>query len=420
MSKYEYGLVGGTLGHSYSPRIHRELGDYKYELLPMDEAAFDAFFTERDFLGVNVTIPYKKKVVPYLDGMTERARAIGSVNTVVCRDGKLCGDNTDYAGFLFMAGRAKIDFAGKKVLVLGDGGASAAVVAAARGAHSREVLTVSRRGTLNYGNVYEQRDADIIVNATPVGMYPNCGERLIDLSRFGCLSGVLDLIYNPLRTALIFDAMERGIPCSSGLPMLVSQAVYANEFFFGRPGPEEKTEEILAQIERDCANIVLVGMPGSGKSTVGRAAAKLLGREFIDTDEEIKKRTGRTPAEIIKSDGEDAFRDIETKITSELGKVGGRVIACGGGVVTRGENYRHLKQNGDVYYIKRDLSLLARGGRPLSAGDGALERLFAARREKYERFADFEIINDATVEDAARRIAQKFASDSLQKQKDNI
>lgn len=420
MSKYEYGLVGGALGHSHSPRIHRALGDYGYELLPMDEAAFDRFFTERDFLGVNVTIPYKKKVIPYLDGMTERARTIGSVNTVVCRDGKLYGENTDYAGFLYVAKRANIDFAGKKVLVLGEGGASATAVAAARDAHAREVLTVGRHGKINYTNVYEQKDVDIIVNTTPVGMYPACGERLIDLSRFDGLSGVLDVIYNPLRTALIFDAAERGIPCSSGLPMLVSQAVYANEFFFGRPLPEGKTEEVLAAIERERTNIVLIGMPGSGKSSIGRAAADLLGREFVDSDEEIEKKAGLHPSEIIASRGENAFREIETEVLSELGKVGGRVISCGGGVVVREENYRHLKQNGDIFYIKRALSSLAGEGRPLSRGAGAIERLYAARREKYERFADFEIENNKSVEAAAKKIAQNFASGSLQNRKLNI
>ncbi len=409
MSNKEYGLVGGALGHSFSPRIHAELGDYGYELFPMDEETFDKFFTEKDFLGVNVTIPYKKRVIPFLDEITPQAASIGAVNTVVCRGNKLHGTNTDYLGFLYMAKRAGIDFAGKKVMVLGDGGAAVTAIAAAKDEGAREVLVVSLfSDELNFNNMYEHNDVEIIINATPVGMYPKNGERIADLSRFPKCVGVLDVIYNPLRTALILDALERGIPCASGLSMLVTQAAYANEFFFDRPLPKEKIDEVLYKIERESMNISLIGMPGCGKSSIGKIVADMLGMQFVDADDEITKTAGRTPAEIINEDGEAAFRDIETKVLSELGKTGGKVISCGGGVIVREENYPHLKQNGDIFYIKRDLSKLERSGRPLSAGDGAIEKLFAARKDKYERFADHTVENDSDIATAAEKIADKF------------
>ena len=408
MSKHEFGLVGEKLSHSYSKIIHAMLGDYNYGLLPMDEDEFDRFFCEKAFSGVNVTIPYKKKVIPYLDFISEQAKSIGSVNTVVCLDGKLYGYNTDYDGFLFMAERAGIDFMGKKVLVLGSGGASATVISAARDKGAREVVVVSRSGKVNYDNVYELNDADIIVNTTPVGMYPNNGDRVIDLSRFKKLSGVLDLIYNPIRTRLILDALSLGIPASGGLSMLVAQAVYANGHFFGKKLPCEKIEEVLCKIEKSVSNISLIGMPGCGKSTVGRFLADMLGMEFVDADDEITKSAGRTPAEIIKEDGEDAFRKIESEVVAEITRLGGRVISCGGGVVTREENYAHLKQNGDIYYIKRELSSLSREGRPLSAN---VEKLFSDRREKYERFADFEVENDADVPSLAEKIKKLFTKE---------
>lgn len=408
MAKVQYGLVGGSLSHSFSPKIHAELGDYSYGLFPMDEAAFDRFFTEKDFLGMNVTIPYKKRVIPFLDKITPQAQAIGAVNTVAMRNGKLCGTNTDYLGFLFMAERAGIDFSGKKVLVLGSGGASATVVAAARDKGAREVVVVSRTGEVNYDNICEQKDADIIVNTTPVGMYPNNSARIVDLSLFPSCSGVLDVIYNPLRTRLVLDAIERGIPCSNGLSMLVAQAVYANEFFFERPVAKSKIEEITKKLERESTGIVLVGMPGSGKSSIGVRVAELLGYEFIDADEEIERVAKRAPAKIIAEDGETAFRDIESAVMAELGKTGAKVISCGGGVVVREENYAHLKQNGDIFYIKRELSKLERSGRPLSAGDGALERLFSERKDKYLRFADHEIENDADIDSAALKIKNLF------------
>ena len=411
MSKYEYGLVGYPLSHSFSPRIHAALGDYRYELFQLDESAFESFFASREFLGVNVTIPYKKRVIEYLDELTTAANEIGAVNTVACRDGRLCGTNTDFAGFLYMASRAKISFKDKKVLVLGSGGASATVTFAAKKGGAREVIVVSRTGAVNYENVYDHTDADVIVNTTPVGMYPNNSERLLDISRFPSLSGVLDIVYNPLRTGLILDALALGIPCENGLSMLVAQAAYAYEFFFGKYVEYEDIEKIIDEIEREKTNIVLVGMPGCGKSSIGKVLAESLGREFVDADEAVSETAGRSPAEIIERDGEEAFRKTETSVLAEICKTGGRVISCGGGVVTRDENYAHLKQNGEIYYIKRELSSLSREGRPLSAGDGALERLYAARKDKYERFADHIVENDSNIFAAAEKIKKLFTKE---------
>lgn len=408
MANNKFGLVGGALSHSYSPMIHSFFGDYEYKLFPMDEEMFDRFFTEKDFLGVNVTIPYKKRVIPFLDCISPEAAKIGSVNTVVCRDGKLFGYNTDYNGFLFMSRRVGVDFEGKKVLVLGSGGASATVVAAVRNKGAREVTVVSRSGEVNYDNVYEQSDAEIIVNTTPVGMYPKNGERMIDISRFPALSGVLDLIYNPLHTPLVQDAKALGIPASGGLSMLVTQAAFANELFFDRELSVEKIYDVLERTERKFSNVSLIGMPGCGKSTVGKILSDMLGMELVDTDEEITKSTGRTPADIIKEDGEEAFRKIESTVLADITKKCGRVISCGGGVVTRDENYAHLKENGDVYYIKRDLSKLSREGRPLSCN---IEKLWEERREKYGRFADFEVENDADAATCAGKIKKLFTKE---------
>ncbi len=381
-----YGLLGEVLPHSFSPRIHRLLGEYEYRLFERSPEELTTFLSEEGFAGINVTIPYKKAVIPYLSALSDEARRTGSVNTVVRTETGLVGHNTDYHGFLYMLDRIGVSVKGKKCLVLGSGGASATVQAALsdRGA---EAVVISRRGENNYENLDRHEDAALIVNTTPVGMYPDNGKAPLSLSRFPRLLAVIDIVYNPRRTALLLEAEDRGIPAVGGLPMLAMQAVRANELFFGRPQPESTGERILAELERQTENVILIGMPGCGKSTAGRALAAAMGLRFFDTDEEIETVTGRSPAAIIEAEGEDAFRKIEHETILRLGKETGAVIATGGGVVTRPENRDPLRQNGTVVYLTRPLCELAKNGRPLS-GKMGVDALYAARRPLYEAWAE--------------------------------
>ena len=407
-----YGLLGRKLGHSWSAPIHHQLGCPGYRLIELEPEELPAFLRREDIGGLNVTIPYKREVMPYCDGIDEAARLIGSVNTLVRRaDGKLCAYNTDAAGFCCMARRAKIGFAGQKVLVLGSGGASLTARAMARKMGAREVVVISRTGADNYGNLHRHADADIIVNTTPVGMYPHTGEAPVDLALFPHCSGVLDMIYNPRRTALILQAESLGIPCSDGLPMLVAQATAAEEHFFGKSIPDSENERILAMLRRDTQNIVLIGMPGCGKTTVGRALARLTGREAIDIDQRIEERAGRSIPEIFAAGGEEAFRALEREATAEAGKLSGRIILTGGGVVKDPRNYAPLRQNGRIYQLRRDLSALATDGRPLSAG-ADLAEMYAQRSPLYARFRDEVIDNNGTVEETAEAIWRDFVEHS--------
>ena len=382
-----YGLLGQSLGHSYSPFIHSLLGSAPYELVSLPPEELGTFLTKGDFKGLNVTIPYKKAVIPYLDHIATEAAAIGAVNTIVRRQDGLWGYNTDYKGFLYAASRADIDFKGKKVLVLGSGGGSAAVQAAVRDAGAAEVLTVSRTGSLNYENVYDVPGVEIIVNATPVGMYPNNGGRLIELSRFASCCGVMDLIYNPLKTQLILDAEQQGLKCAGGLAMLVAQAKYASDLFLGQERPDSVIEPVLEKTKAAVQNIVLVGMPGCGKSTIGKKMAVLQGKKFIDTDALVEQKAGKSIPDIFRQDGEDAFRALEAEVIETVGKEKGQVIATGGGAVLNLENVRNLKQNGTVVFIKRDIDKLATEGRPLSQAQD-LEAMYKERLPFYEAAAD--------------------------------
>ena len=407
-----YGLLGRKLGHSWSAPIHHQLGCTGYRLIELEPEELPAFLRREDIGGLNVTIPYKREVMPYCDGIDEAARLIGSVNTLVRRaDGKLYAYNTDAAGFCYMARRAKIGFAGQKVLGLGSGGASITARAMARKMGAREVVVISRTGADNYGNLHRHADADIIVNSTPVGMYPHTGEAPVDLALFPHCSGVLDMIYNPRRTALILQAESLGIPCSEGLPMLVAQATAAEEHFFGKSIPDSENERILAMLRRDTQNIVLIGMPGCGKTTVGRALARLTGREAIDIDQRIEERAGRSIPEIFAAGGEEAFRALEREATAEAGKLSGRIILTGGGVVKDERNYAPLRQNGRIYQLRRDLSALATDGRPLSAG-ADLAEMYAQRSPLYARFRDEVINNNGTVEETAEAIWRDFLEHS--------
>ncbi len=403
-----YGLLGRTLGHSWSVPIHAALGCPDYRLIPLEPEDLPAFLARADLGGVNVTIPYKRDVMPYCDVIDPAAAAIGSVNTLVRRpDGKLYAWNTDAAGFCTMARRAGISFAGAKTVVLGSGGASRTAVACARSQGARETVVISRSGPDNYENLARHADADIVVNATPVGTYPGNGASPVDLTAFPRCRGVLDLVYNPRRTALLLQAEALGIPHSDGLPMLVDQARAAEEHFFDRTIPESETERILAQLRRETCNIVLIGMPGSGKSTVGALLAEQTGREAIDIDQRIAARAGCSIPEIFAQGGEAAFRALEREETAEAGKLSGKILLTGGGVVKTPANYDALHQNGRIYQLLRDLDALPTDGRPLSQG-ADLAAMWAQRAPLYERFRDAAVDNNGPAADTAQAIWRDF------------
>lgn len=396
------GLLGRRLGHSYSPQIHGWLGAYPYVLFEKEPEEIEDFLKNGDFTGINVTVPYKQTVISYLDELSPLAQRLGAVNTVVRRDGKLIGHNTDYFGFLTMVRASGLDVSGKKVLVLGSGGASHTAVSVLKELGSR-VVVISRSGENNYRNLHLHADAALIVNTTPVGMYPNVGISPIDLSLFPHLEGVLDVVYNPAQTQLLLDAEKYGIVAMNGLLMLVAQAKEAAEWFTGAPIDDGVIPTIHGALRRQMENIILIGMPGCGKSTVGLQLAKRLGREFVDADGALEARVGRRIAEIIPADGEAAFRAMETETLSALGKQSGLVIATGGGCVTQAANYPLLHQNGSCFWLKRELNGLPTDGRPLSQATKP-EQLYALRRPMYEAFADFSVENNGSVDDTVRQI----------------
>lgn len=402
----EYGLLGEKLGHSFSPQIHRALADYDYRLYPTPPGEVEELFRRRAFKGLNVTIPYKQTVMPLCDEIDPRAQAIGAVNTVVSRDGRLIGYNTDIDGLIYLAKRAKVDMAGKKVVILGSGGTSRTARAAARELGATEVVVVSRKGEDNYGTLSRHADARVLINTTPVGMYPNCGVSPVSLEAFPRLEGVLDVVYNPLRTALLMQAEERGIPASCGLPMLVAQARRAAELFTGERIFDERLEEVISGLTAQVRNVVLIGMPGCGKSAIGRALAKRLGKEFVDLDHLIRERAGKSIPDIFAQEGEDAFRALETQIAREAGARTGCVISTGGGVVTRAENDPPLRQNGVVVHITRALDRLPVDGRPVSQSTD-LRELWRRREPLYRSFADLEVSNDGPMEETVRKIVEE-------------
>ena len=397
------GLLGRKLGHSYSPQIHNLLGDYSYVLFEKEPEELENFLKNGDFSGLNVTIPYKKEVIPYLSELSPTAKKMGCANTVLRRsDGTLYGHNTDYFGFTSLVRHAGLSVAGKKVLVLGSGGASNTAVAALKDLGASPVV-ISRSGENNYGNLHLHRDAAAIVNATPVGMYPNTGVSPIDLELFPHLEGVLDVIYNPARTQLLLDAEKLGIPRENGLWMLVAQAKEAAEVFTGGKISDEVIEKIYRELSHQMKNIVLIGMPGCGKSTIGTLLAEKLGRPLADADEKIIFLAGKSIPDIFAQDGEPTFRDWETKALTELGKQSGLVIATGGGCVTQKRNYPLLHQNGYLVWLERDYSVLPTDGRPLSQAND-LGKMYAARKPLYEAFADIRVENTGTPEETAQQI----------------
>lgn len=397
----EYGLIGEHLGHSFSREIHRMLSADAYELHEVSREGLDAFMRERSFKGINVTIPYKESVIPYLDYISDDAKAIGAVNTIVNRGGKLFGYNTDFEGLKLMAIRSNIDFTGRHVLILGVGGAAktAHAVAASLGAGS--VTHAARSPKDSDIDIYSLKTGgksfnyNIIINATPVGMFPNNAHRVVDINLFPCLEGVLDCIYNPLQTNLVLDAMERGIKASGGLYMLVAQAVAARNWFVGSNLGQADTDRIYEKILTDKRNIVLCGMPSCGKTTIGKELAAKYGREFVDTDALIVERSGMEITQIFKEQGEQAFRDMESSVIRDISMRQGLVIALGGGAVLRSENVHNLKMNGRISFINRPLDqLIATSDRPLSSDSEALKALYHKRLPIYKSIADNIINND--------------------------
>ncbi|MBO5306120.1 MAG: shikimate kinase [Clostridia bacterium] len=401
------GLLGEHLSHSYSPQIHRELADYTYQLFEMPVEDVEGFLASDKFDAINVTIPYKKTVMPYLREISDEARRIGSVNTLThLKDGGLRGDNTDYFGFSYMLDKSGIDVKGKKVLILGSGGAqeTARTVCLDRGA---TVVIISRRGENNYDNLDRHRDASVIINTTPVGMFPNNNKAPLSLAEFPALEGVLDMIYNPSKTKLLLDAERLGIAHIGGLSMLVAQAKLAAEIFANEKIEDSEIDRIVKKITLEMNNIILIGMAGCGKSTIGEALSELTGREILDTDAMVKQKTGRTPAEIINEDGEAAFRRIETECVAEAGKMSGKIIATGGGVPTIPENTDLLRQNGRIIFLRRALEALDSSGRPLSLAAGAAE-LYRKRLPLYEALADLTVDNDGTPDTVAQKILNQL------------
>ena len=407
----EYGLIGGKLGHSYSKLIHEMLCGYRYDLCPLPtEAEARAFLKKRLFKAINVTIPYKKLVMEYCTYIDPRAKAIGAVNTVVNKNGLLYGYNTDYSGFAHLCEAHGVDFAGRTVLILGTGGTHNTTSAVARDKGAAKILTVSRKpdpekGELSYTQALTS-GAQIIINTTPAGMYPNVGVCNLDVAAMPGLEAVLDVVYNPDKTELILRAEEAGVPVAvGGLEMLVAQAVYAAEYFLGRTFDDAAGEidRITAALRRDTRNVALIGMPSSGKTTVGRALAEALGKRFVDLDEEIVKADGRSIPDIFAAEGEEGFRQKETAVIAQFAKEGRQLLSCGGGAVKKPENVRLLRQNGVVLFLDRPLdALTVGGGRPLSSSADALRTMYAERRPLYLAAADAVVPNETTVADAVK------------------
>ena len=400
------GLLGEKLGHSYSPQIHAELGDYEYRLFEKAPAELEAFLRGGDWDGLNVTIPYKKTVLPYCAALSERARRIGAVNTLVRRpDGTIYGDNTDAYGFEKLLSCAGVTVAGRKCLIFGSGGASAMAAAVLEELDAGSVTVISRGGENNYGNLDRHADAQVLVNTTPLGMFPKTGAAPAPLSAFSDCEAVLDVVYNPARTALLLDAEERGIPCAGGLRMLVAQAKRASELFTGREIPDSEIDRIEKKLRGRMQNLVLIGMPGCGKSSVARALGEALNRPVAEADALIAEEAGMPIPAIFAAEGEAGFRARETAVLRELGRQSGLILSTGGGCVTRAENYPLLHQNGTIVWLQRELDRLPREGRPLSLQND-LREMYEKRRAFYERFADVVIDNNGSLAETVQAVLE--------------
>ena len=413
----KYGLIAEKVGHSFSADIHKRLFGYDYELKALSREDLDSFMKTKEFSAINVTIPYKETVMPYLDYVNETASSIGAVNTIVNRDNQLYGYNTDADGLKALLEKNDISLKEKTVLVLGSGGTSKTAVYVAKELGCSEVFRCSRSGKdgcITYKTaVSDYADADIIINTTPCGMYPEIGESPVNIGSFSKLSAVVDVIYNPHRSKLVCDALDKGIKAVGGLYMLVAQAAYAAEKFVGKTVPKERIDEIYNEIFTSKQNIVLIGMPGCGKSASGRYLAQKMSRELIDTDKLITEKTGRTPDEIIRTDGEQAFRDIESEVIKEISVLQGVVISTGGGAVLRKENVDFLRENGRIYFIDRPLDdIRVSSNRPLSSDRASLEKRYNERYEIYLSSCDKRIIPVDGAELNANMIMEDFLNEN--------
>lgn len=413
----EYGCIGERLSHSFSKIIHNEICDYNYELREIAPDGLDGFLRKADFKAINVTIPYKQAVIPYLDELDEKAEEIGAVNTIVNRGGRLYGYNTDFSGLRALIKYKGIDLNGKKVLVLGSGGTSKTAYSVAIDLNAAEVFRVSRSGgesLITYEQaVRDHSDADVIINTTPCGMFPSIGEQALDISGFKRLSGVVDAVYNPLKSALVVSAEQRGIAAVGGLYMLVSQAIFAAELFTDSKIDASAAERIYRSLLLEKRNMVLIGMPGCGKSTIGRLAAERLGKSFYDIDEEIVKREGMSVSEIFELYGEEKFREAESAVAAELALKQGCVIATGGGTVLNKENTRLLRENGIIIFIDRPLEqLAATADRPLSSNREMLEKRYAERYELYRASADVSVSADGDLNSNFKKVKEAFLNEN--------
>lgn len=405
----KYGLIGEHLGHSFSKAIHEKIADYVYEIKEIEPDKVEEFMRAREFSGINVTIPYKEKVIPMLDYVDESAKKIGAVNTVVNRNGKLYGYNTDYSGMKALVLRVGAEVSGKKVLIIGTGGTSKTARAVVTDLGAKEIIFVSNiqvEGALSYEEVYANHtDVDVIFNTSPVGMYPKNNSCPIDLSKFDKLTALIDVVYNPIQTKLVREAKARGIKAEGGLYMLGAQAVYAYEHFSGNKATKELCDSVYNDVINEKSNIILIGMPASGKSSVGKALATLTGKQFIDTDEEIVKEAGKEISAIFSENGEKYFRDLEAKIIEEVSKLNGYVIATGGGAILREASCDNLRQNGKLYFLDRDLELLIpTSDRPLSSDRASIEKRYNERYDIYCSVCDVKINGNGTVDEVAKEI----------------
>lgn len=409
----EYGLIGEKLGHSYSKEIHNQIGSYDYVLKEIPKSELETFMTEKKFKGINVTIPYKQDVIPFLDFIDNAAKEIGAVNTVVNKNGNLYGYNTDFSGLKRLILSLNLNLEGKKVLILGTGGTSKTAFAVAKALGAEQILKVSRKKSdefITYDEaIKNHHNAQIILNTTPCGMFPNIDASPIELENFENLEGVVDVIYNPIRTQFVLKAQKKGLKAQGGLYMLVQQAIAAAEYFFDKQIEQTKADKIYKNLLEKKQNIVLIGMPGSGKSTVGKKLSEELNREFFDTDDLILSERGQTPAQIIQNQGENAFRNVETEICKKLATKTGVVISTGGGAVLREENVFYLKNNGIVFFIDRALEKIkATGDRPLSNSDEKLKNLYETRYPIYKKCADFQIKTDENLSHTINKIIKEI------------
>ncbi len=409
----EYGCIGEKLGHSFSKEIHNALADYEYSLLELKKEELAEFFLKKEFKAINVTIPYKRDVIEFLDWISDEAKAINAVNTIVKKNGKLYGYNTDFYGLKSLIERAGVSLKGKKVAVLGSGGTSNTAFAVANSLESRLVLKVSRSkkdGYITYEELYEKdSDCEIVINTTPCGMYPKPGVSAVDLGKLSKVQAVFDAVYNPLKSQLVLDARAKNITAVGGLYMLVSQAAYAVEKFIEQPVDDNKVEEIFKSLYKQKMNIALVGMPASGKTSVGKLLSQMLGKVFVDSDDEITKTENRNIPEIFEKFGESYFREVEHGVIKEIAKLNSQIISTGGGAVINPENIEILKGNARIYFLERPLDMLvATSDRPLSSNRSDLEKRYNERYELYKSSADVVIDGSGTVEEVAKIIEEDF------------